>query len=335
MEMTWTARSTLFLMLTAFRSVRTLAATFMDDRGKEHTWDNSRKAKVGVRAGVGAVSLYHMGMRSDQLAATWGLWGVRGSDFDPNDPTAGSMYPEADPSPEEAAFLSSARNLSPSCWTNPRGCFRWDNITDVLEMREEIDFLLLIDNASSGHLDREGGNGFIAAEEAGMSVIFVDTFYEFNSGCRASDYSISDPSACFGRSMIDIAQRIEELARFLGVQVDEKSLDQQKRASCKAAEDFATAMEEVHNKGLRVKVSILGTGQDEQTGSTFATVRDFDPIELWVPRTLEELGMPLLHAGGEGNFGDNIPSDAYFMNCDSGSVNQTCNGKRTFRWTFG
>lgn len=312
------------------------AVTFVDDRGVEHTWDNSNKAKVGVRAGVGAVSLYHMGMRADQLVATWGLWGVRGSDFDPEDPAAGSLYPEADPSEEEAAFLASAKNLSPSCWKNPRGCFRWDNITDVLNMRNEIDFILLIDNASSGHLDQDGGNGIVAAEEAGMQVIFIDTFYKKDPKCRAKDYSVIDPSACFGRSMIDIVARIEELAIFLGVNIDTTVLNKQKQAACEAAQAFTETMAEVHEKELRVKASILGTGQDPETGSTFATIRDFDPIALWVPRTLEELGMPLLHAANdyESAFGGEITSDEYFETCDKGVVNQTCNANTYFPVDF-
>jgi len=306
------------------------AATFRDDRGIEHSWDDTLKAKVGVRAGIGAVSLYHTGMRSDQLTATWGLWGVRGSDFDPENPTAPSIYPEADPSPEEAAFLASATNLSPSCWKNPRGCFRWDNITDLLNMRNDIDFVLMIDNASSGHLDAEGGNGILAAEEAGIKVIFVDTFYEYSPSCRASDYSIIDSTACYGRSMIDIAKRIEELAIFLGVDVDQAALNQQKQFLCAEAESFTAAMKDLHERGIRVKVSILGTDQDPETGASFAVARDFDPIQLWVPRTLEELGMPILHAGEPGN----IKSDDYFIDCSPGQVNQTCNSNTYFPVDF-
>ncbi|KAG7341345.1 hypothetical protein IV203_023296 [Nitzschia inconspicua] len=304
------------------------AAIFVDDRGVQHTWDESTKARVAVRAGIGAVSLYHMGMREEQLAATWGLWGVRGSDFDPENPSQGSIYPEADPSPEEAAFLASAVNLSPSCWKNPRGCFQWDDTAEVLGMRDEIDFIVNIDNGSAE-------DSYNAAEEAGMNVIFIDTFYEYNENCRASNYSIIDTSFCYGRSMIDVAQRIEELAVFLGVEVDQNSLNQQKQAACDAAQAFTETMKDLHDKGIRVKVSIVDTELRDDTGVTTASVADFDPIELWVPRTLEELGMPLLHAASyENNEYGYIYSDEYFPDCTPGFVNDTCNGNTYFPVDF-
>lgn len=83
------------------------AATFRDDRGVVHSWDNAAKAKIGVGAATGGVSLFHMGLAVDQLVAIWGMWGIRGSTFDPENPTAGSNFPEVDPGPEEAAFFGS------------------------------------------------------------------------------------------------------------------------------------------------------------------------------------------------------------------------------------
>jgi len=57
-------------------SVRAEILTFEDDRGKTFTRETSEgKAGVGVRAGVGGVSLFHMGMTADQLTASWGLKG--------------------------------------------------------------------------------------------------------------------------------------------------------------------------------------------------------------------------------------------------------------------
>ena len=307
------------------------AATFLDDRGVTHTWDSTQKAKVGVRAGVGGVSLYHMGMREDQLVVTWGLWGIRGSDFDPTDETTygNSIFPDADPGPEEAKFLASAANLSPSCYTNPRGCFRWDNVTDVITLYEsgDLDFVLLIDNASGGHLTGAGeNNGILAAEDAGVPIIFIDTFYDYNPNCRSTNFTVMDNSTCFGRSMIDITVRIEELAIFLGVDVDVDALNVQKKAACDAADAFTKSMEQLHARDIRVKVSILSTSQNETTGNSFAVIRDFDPIQLWVPRTLEELGMPLLHGELDGAEWNALPADDYFVNCATGEVNQTCNG---------
>lgn len=300
-------------------------ATFRDDRGVTHEWDNTVKAKVAVRAGIGGVTLFHMGMTSDQLVATWGLWGIRGSDFDPENPSAGSVFPELDPGPEEAAFLASAVNLSPSCWKNPRGCFRIDNVTDLVALQDQIDFVLYIDNGVD--------ETFLDIEAAGLNVIFVDTFYEYNENCRAFNYSLIDPSSCYGRSMIDIADRIEELAVFLGSDVDLVALNEQKQAACEAASSLTDAAEQAHEKGIRIKAIWLAVEQDQATGNSYAVVTDMDPIELWVPRTLEELGMPLLHADTYEGWGD-IPADVYFKDCEPGVVNQDCNANTYFPVDF-
>lgn len=291
------------------------AATFVDDRGIEFTWDNTQKAKIAARAGIAGISLFHMGMTADQLVASWGLWAIRGSDFNPEDPLTPGTFPE-DPDPEAAEFLASSINLSPSCWQNPRGCFQMDNYQDVADLYNngEIDFVVNVDNGA-------GGDSYTEIEEAGVPVIFIDTFFDYHPNCRMANYSRTD-EFCYGRSMIDINMRLEELAVFLGVDTNTEELNAQKQAACEAAEAFTDAMADVHQKGIRVKLSILGSGRDEETGESYVTVRDFDPIKLWVARTLEELGMPLLHAGNVST----ITANEYFSNCDPGMVNQTCNG---------
>lgn len=302
------------------------AATFKDDRGTTHTWDSSTKAKVAVRAGIGGVTLFHMGMTSEQLVATWGIWGIRGSDFDPENPETGSVFPEMDPGADEAAFLASAINLSPSCYTNPRGCFQVDNVTDLIAIEDQIDFVLFVDNAAD--------EKFLEIDAAGFPVIFVDTFYDYNENCRAQNYSLIDPSQCFGRSMIDIAVRMEELAIFLGVDIDADELNEQKQAACEAAGTFTEAMEEAHEKGLRVKAIWLGVEQDAETGMSYVDIMDLDPIEMWLPRTMEELGMPLLHADTYNESWVSQPSEVYFKDCEAGVYNQECNGDTYFPVDF-
>ncbi|GAX28900.1 hypothetical protein FisN_20Lu209 [Fistulifera solaris] len=305
-------------------SSSTEAVMFRDDRGTVHEWDNTVKAKVAVRAGIGGVSLFHMGMTADQLVATWGIWGIRGSDFDPANPTAGSVFPELDPGPEEAAFLASAVNLSPSCYTNPRGCFQIDNVTDLVALQDQIDFVLFIDNG----VDEK----FLEVDAAGLTVIFVDTFYEYNENCRAFNYSLIDPSMCYGRSMIDIANRLEELAVFLGSDVDVDALNMQKQAACEAASNLTDAAAQAHEKGIRIKNIWLAVNQDEN-GTSYASLSDYDPIDLWVPRTLEELGMPLLHGDTYEEWGE-ITANQYFVDCEPGDVNQECNGNTYFPVDF-
>jgi hypothetical protein len=318
----WKMYRTFLLLLLLHFLPLTHAATFQDDLGVTHEWDNTVKAKIAVRAGIGGISLFHMGMTSDQLVATWGLWGIRGSNFDPENPSAGSIFPEVDPGVDEAAFLASAVNLSPSCWKNPRGCFQVDNVTDLVALQDQIDFVLFVDNGVD--------ENFVEIVNAGFSVIFVDTFYDYNENCRASNYSVADPSSCYGRSMIDIANRLEELAVFLGADVDVEALNEQKQAACAAASALTEAAEQAHANGLRIKAVVMGVDQDPETGSSIATVSDFDPIELWVPRTLEELGMPLLHADTYDEDGGALTADEYFNNCEPGAVNQECNANTYF-----
>ena len=302
-------------------------ATFVDDRGIEFTWDNAKKAKIAVRAGVGGISLFDMGMTDDQLVASWGLWAIRGSDYDPEDPLTAGTFPE-DPGPEHAAFFASSINLSPSCWQNARGCFNPDNYTDLVNLYDsgDIDFVLYIDNGVAGRKSTI----LQEAEANGMPAIFVDTFYDYNPNCRMANYS-TNPEFCYGRSMIDIASRIEELAVFLGVDTNTEELTAQKQEACEAAKAFTNTMEDVHERGIRVKVNIIGSGRDEETGESYVTMRaDTDPVDLWVPRTLEELGMPILHSGENRT----VKTDEYFSNCDAGVINQTCNGVTHFNVDF-
>jgi len=311
------------LALSASASIsRAEIVTFEDDRFVTHTWDNSKKAKICTRAGVGGLSLHQLGMQSDQLYCYYGLWGIRGSDFDPENPDVGSIYPEADPTPDEATFFKDAINLSPGCWKNPRGCFRWDEGLDD-EIRNmvntsQIDFIVTIDNGNDAQMKA-------LEQDLGYRTIFVDTFYEKNPDCRAENYTLIDESKCYGRSMIDIAARVEELAIFLGVDVDVPAQEAAKREACEAAADFTDSMKEVQEKDMRIKVSILGS--TEVDGENVPYARDFDPITLWVPRTLEELGAPLLHAkvynssAGENR---NIVPDVFWPDCSPGLVNDTC-----------
>merc|ERR1719463_171268 len=85
-------------------------------------------------------------------------------------------------------------------------------------------------------------------------------------------------------------------------------------------------MKAAHDRDMRIKVSILGS--TEVDGLQVPYSRDFDPIELWVPRTLEELGAPLLHGGvyngSEGFENRDVVVDRYFVDCDDGLINATC-----------
>jgi len=307
LRMRWLLRFSLLAahVVVTFAKVR----SFIDDTGR--IFDFEDKPRIAVRAGVGALSLYHFGLPTEQLAAIWGLWFVRGSDFDIFNPEAGSIYPDADPTPDEIEYLRSAINLSPDCYEKNNLCFQWDDTNDVAALKDEIDYIIYIDNGQDEQMQT-------AEDDTGIPVVFVDTWFEYNPNCRSDDFSLSGQNeACIGRSMIDIAQKIQALAFALGA--DTTKADKHKIEACDAAADFTNAMRVAQDKGIRIKGTTFGLGKDFRGRDTVA-VRDLDPLRLWALRTMEELGAPMLH--GTSEF---IDADAYFLGCAPGRVSEDCN----------
>mmetsp|Transcript_58444 Transcript_58444/g.70354 ORF Transcript_58444/g.70354 Transcript_58444/m.70354 type:complete len:159 (+) Transcript_58444:1109-1585(+) len=105
----------------------------------------------------------------------------------------------------------------------------------------------------------------------------------------------NNKEGCYGRSMIDIAKRIEELAIALGINVDTDEVKEDKAGACAAAQTFTDTMKIKQEKGLRLMTSINAIKKDDN-GTDYFEFRTLDPIDLWIPRTLEELGMPLMHS---------------------------------------
>jgi len=294
------------------------ARPFMDDTGR--LFDFVGKPKIAVRAGVGALSLYHFGISAEQVTAVWGLWYVRGSNFDIDNPEAGSLYTDIDPTPDEVEFLKSAVNLSPNCFNNKRGCFQWDSIDDVIAVKDEIDYIIYIDNGADQNFET-------AEADSDIPVVFIDTWFEYNPNCRFNNFSLSDDNkACVGRSMIDIARRIEELAIALGA--DPTHADEQKTIACKSASRFTEAMKTAHDKGIRIKGSTFGVVKDFR-GTDVVYVQDLDPLLLWVLRTMEELGAPVLHGSDS-----NVIADDYFIGCPPGRISVSCNDATLFPVDF-
>ena len=141
------------------------------------------------------------------------------------------------------------------------------------------------------------------AGETGIPVVFIDTFYDYHPECRyvndpnEDDYKTKDKTKCFGRSMIGIAKRIEELAVAIGGADVEQIEEGNKHLACESAQKFTDLMKRKQEEGLRVRVmtTINAIKKDSGTGEDYFEIRTLDPIDLWVPRTLEELGMPILH----------------------------------------
>jgi len=307
---------------------------FIDDLGREFNFDG--KEKFGSRAATGALSLYRMGLRSE-LTSIWGLWSIRGSDLDIDNPEAGSRYPDADPSVEEVEWLHTKNNLSPGCHTNPRGCFRWDNTSMVEKFADDIDYILFIDNGGDSGMKT-------ITNKTGIEVVFIDTFYEYHPDCRyvnnetVSDYTTKDKTKCFGRSMLDIAKRIEELAVAINGDLDMTKIEADKDLACEAAQKFTDTMKRKQEEGLRVMTSINKVDTDDDTGENYFEIRTLDPIDLWVPRTLEELGMPILHHDdGSQTIEDistRVTGNEFFLDCPAGDLSEDCNDNTLYPVDF-
>jgi len=318
-----------FLLLVAAE-----AGEFTDDLGR--TFNFKKSDKFGTRAATGALSLYRMGIE-DQITSIWGLWSIRGSNLDVDNPALGSYFPDADPVEEEVVWLHTKNNLSPECYTNPRGCFRWDDIELVKQYQDEIDYILFIDNG--------GDSGMrTVTTETGIPVVFIDTFYEYNVECRhvdhpeENDYSTKDKTKCFGRSMIDIATRIEELAvAIAGDDVNVKQIEDDRALACESAQKFTDMMKVKQGEGLRVMTTINAIKKDSDTGEDYFEIRTLDPIDLWVPRTLEELGMPILHHD-EGSktledISTRVTGSEFFPDCN-GVLSESCNSNPLYPVDF-
>jgi len=306
---------------------------FTDDLG--HEFDFKKGDKFATRAATGGLSLYHYGAR-DEITSIWGLWSIRGSDLDVANPATGSRYPESDPNVEQVEWLATKNNLSPSCYTNPRGCFRFDNTTMVERYQNEIDYILFIDNGGDRNMKT-------ITNLTGIPVVFIDTFYASNAECRNTSFaggdvfSKIDASKCFGRSMLDVATKIEELAVAMEIDVDTDVVNAQKKASCDAAKLFSETMKKKQEEGLRFLTTINAVKKDDE-GNDYVEIRTLDPIDLWVPRTLEELGMPLLHSDDGSltmeDINTRVSSDEYFLDCPAGQPAESCNNNTLYPVDF-
>jgi len=318
--------SLLSAVLLMHSAVKVEAGKFIDDLGREYNFKGSDK--FGSRAATGALSLYRMGLR-DEISSIWGLWSIRGSDLDIDNPEAGSRYPDADPSVDEVNWLHTKNNLSPGCHTNPRGCFRWDNTSMVEKYADDIDYILFIDNGNDSSMRT-------ITNLTGIPVVFIDTFYEYTPECRhvnndtVADYVNKDKTQCFGRSMIDIANRIEELAIAIDGTLDTELIQADKALACAAAQKFTLTMKQKQKEGLRVMTTINKVGTDDDNGKNYFEIRTLDPIDLWVPRTLEELGMPILHHDDGSQIIEEISTrvtgNEFFPDCEAWKLTEDCNG---------
>merc|ERR1712176_1218568 len=95
----------------------------------------------------------------------------------------------------------------------------------------------------------------VVDEVIGNQPIFIDT-QSYGEGCvtwNASDDTYErHPEKCFARSLIDVVERTNELAAFLGIEDKQKNMDEDKYRMCLAAKRLSRAAQAAQEEGIRI-----------------------------------------------------------------------------------
>ncbi|GAX19288.1 hypothetical protein FisN_4Lh135 [Fistulifera solaris] len=302
-------KSSLALTLFFIAGVAPTAAaprTFTDDLGVTHTFEG--KPNI-VAWSYLAVSLFHLGLKPDQLAGVYGQWGGEASDLDVTDPTGKSSF-TSDPSPEDLQFLASTVNLSPDCLPGER-CMTIDTtlLADV-----KVDAFLTLGYRHEVRYITE----YVPEIEriTGKPVVFIDVS-QTGPDCRPGN-----DDRCYGKSMIDLINQLRTLAEALGIDIP-RSVDNDQREMCQAAAEFQQIAGDAHSRGVRAMAAYFGIGPDEDTFLA-------NPPDDMVLRMFEELGLPLMHVDCAleanqtscplGFFWETVSNRAFFGNCTASTL---------------
>lgn len=246
-----------------------------------------------------------------------------------------------DPTADDVTYLETLINLSPMCYDVPKSCQEMDVELFRDQVASDLDFWLFISNGGT-----DGWDGFFTeyVEEItaimGRPPIFIDTKFENpGSGCRDADsikfnVNTAESQKCYSRSLIDVVNRIHEVAEFLGVDFEgdngnDKLVSGQEEA-CTAAQRFSDVAADAHSRGIRV----AGVWFDVYPEEVY--IAPYSALGNAFTRTLEELGLPYLHPGIclqdtscrtelWGPDYETINSTSWFVNCQPGQEFSTCN----------
>jgi hypothetical protein len=291
--------------------------TYTDAKGDVFTLPDDKKGKIVVNV-MGALSLFHLGMENDQVAAIFDHWMVRGSNIDINDPTQEhDSFFALDPDKEDIEFLEKAVNLSPTgkCVDNSGGCWRDIDAEAFASLNGDYDFIVLFLNANGGATGLQQD-----FEEDKDKVIYIDYVYDHNQGCFGTGTDqdrVVNEEGCYSLSAIDSVKEMEEFAAFLGVQPTEKVLED-KRAMCEVAANFVEHSKMLHEKGIYAYAASFRPFNG-------ITISWFGPTFMPWTKTLEELGFPLVHPPSitrvANNPGDGemvqLTTEQWFVNCNT------------------
>lgn len=250
-------------------------------------------------------------MQESQLEAVYDHWVVRGSDIDLDNSSGGSSF-ALDPDEDDIQFLKSATNLSPTCVEDTTGCFLTFDVNDLASLDFEYFIVQRIGVAQMDTLDTQ-----LAA--MGKSILWVDDAYEHGTGCyNQNSFQVANEANCYAASLIDTVRRLEVLATFLGIDSNDKVIREQ-QAMCTTAADFVSHAQSLENQGILSAAVSLRV----QNGGTVSL---FSPTSHPHLRTLEELGMSIIHTDEQADFaqGQDFSTGEWFPQCPAGAAIDTC-----------
>mmetsp|Transcript_21867 Transcript_21867/g.51567 ORF Transcript_21867/g.51567 Transcript_21867/m.51567 type:complete len:586 (+) Transcript_21867:89-1846(+) len=291
---------------------------FVDDAGTSHVIPAGATIVLGT---MDAVALSHFGLTSDRVVATMGERSSSGSnhggfyydgniaygeldhgskDYDP------SVFP-ADPDEEERAFLDSIEgDLSSGCSDTNYYCDLVD--TTILDEIGWPDVVIVGSFYSSLLTDEVRGN----FTEKGVPVIELK-----------NAYGDDDAEAGNIRNMIEMIERMESLAKTLGLDVHGSTVvKDDKEKLCEAAATFQEAAAEARGAGARAMAAYMPYQANEpgKTGA-FLPNPDRDPVLSM----MQNLGLAILHNEHSGDYwenraGDYAPGSGNFLANETKSV---------------
>ena len=264
--------------------------TFVDDAGTRHTTDLDKpRIVIGVHDGL---SLEHMGVDIAQVIATHGTRCQSGSNLNGGydngnlytaDGTLDHNAAGHDPShfptdpidANEAAMIAQSADLTPSCSSQCFWCTGEEGeiLAQIDAHWDSIDFI--VQGVDSGGQTYLPGDLASEAEARGVPIIVLSPLWETGQ---------------YSHSFIEVTQRFEELANFLGAT---KDLSDDKAALCAEVNKFKATAAAAAERGVRA----LGTY------SPYGPVADgsmtgwlYSPGWSQTLNMFEELGMQLLHS---------------------------------------
>jgi len=280
--------------------------TFIDDAGTSHQISSEATIVTGA---MDAVALSHFGLDSNRIVATFGERSSNGSNhggsyFDGNlvygdilkhneTPYDPDVFP-ADPNPEERTYLDSiAGDLSLECSASNYYC----DIIDVTYLDENDlwpDLIIVGAIYESLMNDEFIGN----ATEQNVSIVILKNIYDEED----DDKLTQQP-----RGMIEMIQRMEELALALGVAEDDAIVGNDRQSFCDAAKSFQATAQTVQDNGVRCMASFMPyvSGNPQGMTGAFLPNPDRDPVLFM----MQNLGLPILYNEHGGDYWESRAGD--------------------------